>query len=165
MPKSPPFRTPKTTLALEVDRLLKQLPGGDPTLLGDREPSEPPRTRQSGSFSVGTARTAPPPAVPSVRAQHLISWLGALFSAGLGAAVAQWPYARECGWVLYLYLGVIGVLLVTAGWSSVAAWRVRSAGSHVLSLIVVFWGIVLAAEQILTRIGYSAQASLWACVG
>ena len=165
MPTSPPFRTPKTTLALEVDRLLKQLPGGDPTLQGDREPEEPPRPLPSGGFTLAAPRPSPQPPVPSLRAQHVTSWLGALFAAGLGAAVAQWPYARECGWVLYLYLGVIGVLLITAGWASVAAWRVRSAGAHVLALIVVFWGIVLAAEQILTRIGYSAQSAAWACVG
>jgi hypothetical protein len=81
----------------------------------------------------------------------------------VGAAVSQWPYARECGWMLYLYLGVIAAVLVAGGWGTVWAWRVRVAGAHVLSLMVVFWGIVLAAEVILPRVGYAAERAAWQC--
>jgi hypothetical protein len=39
----------------------------------------------------------------------------------------------------------------------------RGGAPHVLSLILVFWGIVLAAEQVLPRIGYAAERATWRC--
>jgi hypothetical protein len=39
----------------------------------------------------------------------------------------------------------------------------RSGVPHVLSLMLVFWGIVLTAEQLLPRIGYAAESATWRC--
>ncbi|NIM48480.1 MAG: hypothetical protein GTN62_02200 [Gemmatimonadales bacterium] len=35
--------------------------------------------------------------------------------------------------------------------------------AQIVSLIVVYWGIVLAAEQILPRIGYAKAEASWRC--
>jgi ABC-type uncharacterized transport system permease subunit len=93
------------------------------------------------------------------------AWLRTAAASGLGAAVLYWPYAHECGWLLHLYLGVIAAVLVSGAWASVTAWRARVAVAHVLALIVMFWGVVLAAEQLLPRIGYAAVGAAWRCAG
>ena len=64
--------------------------------------------------------------------------------------------------VLVLSCLVLAVLL-TGCWASWNAWRFRVASAHVTALIVVFWGIVLAAEQLLPRIGYAAVDAVWSC--
>jgi len=58
----------------------------------------------------------------------------------------------------------VAALLLTAGWTAVAAWRFREAAAHIGALIVGFWGVVLAAEQVLPRVGYAAEGRTWACV-
>jgi hypothetical protein len=84
---------------------------------------------------------------------------GALF----GAALTQWPYRHECSFGLFGYLAAVLVLLLTAGWAAVAAWQIRSAAAHACALVIGFWGVVLAAEQILPRVGYAADQQWWRC--
>jgi hypothetical protein len=84
-------------------------------------------------------------------------------AAVLGGALTQWPYPTACGWPLYGYLAAVGALLLAAGWTAVAAWRFRIGPAHALSLVVGFWGVVLAAEQILPRVGYAAETRYWRC--
>jgi hypothetical protein len=164
MANVPPSRTRKDTLSLEIDKLLKQLPGGDPMLRGDPEPAPAPHPRPTGSAMGGAGATRPLAPVPSIRAQRLGAWLRALLAVGFGAAVSQWPYARDCGSTLYIYMGVIAVVQITGAWAAIWSWRVRVAAAHLLALVVIFWGIVLAAEQILPRIGYAARSAAWSCV-
>ncbi len=94
--------------------------------------------------------------------------LGAWLKAGLGVVagvlMTQWPYAHTCGLGLYLYLGAVLAVTVAGGWASVASWKHRVAAAHVLSLGVVLWGLILAASQILPRIGYAAGAASWRCL-
>ncbi|HXV86786.1 MAG TPA: hypothetical protein VD793_08815 [Gemmatimonadales bacterium] len=160
MTKPTPPRSSQDLLAREVDKLLRKLPGADPTLRGEPEPARRPATGPPG---VGAPSVGPRPDEPSRRAQQVGVWLRGLMAAGLGVALTQWPYARSCGWALYAYLGVIAALLVAGGWAATWSWRVRVAAAHVLSLVVVFWGIVLAAEQLLPRVGYAAESAVWTC--
>jgi hypothetical protein len=55
------------------------------------------------------------------------------------------------------------VLLLVAAWAAIAAWKLRVPAAHVLGLAVGFWGIVLAAEQVLPRVGYAAEVATWRC--
>ena len=191
MSKSPTHRAPKNTLALEVDRLLRQLPGPDRTLRDDPEPEDPRDAgREWGTVSDtfrapvmnGTTHGAahaprhigmqavPGPArrpagEPSVRAQQVATWMRALLAAGLGIAVSNWPYASACGWRLYLLMAVLGVVFIAGGWASLWSWRTRSPIAHIVSLFVIYWGVVLAAEQVLPRIGYAAVEATWRCIG
>lgn len=90
-------------------------------------------------------------------------WGRLVGAAILGLALTQWPYRAECGWSLYGYLAAVAALLVAAGWTAMVAWRFRVAAAHALALVAGFWGIVLAAEQILPRVGYAAEARVWGC--
>jgi hypothetical protein len=160
--KKPGERDP---LAREVDRLLRQLPGADPTLQSD--PDQPP-PRAAGLPTAGArpVLSRPPGPLASPRADAGQVWgvWGRLAGAAvLGGALTQWPYRTECGWPVYWYLGAVAALLLAAGWAAVAAWRFRIAPAHALALVVGFWGIVLAAEQILPRVGYAAEARAWRC--
>ncbi len=164
-------------LGLEIERLIRQLPGADPMLRGNPTPAPPtavpaaaaspaPPPRRSSSGTTMNAATAAAKAADATRRIELAgAWLRTAAAAGLGTAVLYWPYAHECGWLLHAYLGVVAAVLVAGGWASVIAWRVRVAAAHVLALVVFFWGVVLAAEQILPRIGYAALPAIWSCGG
>lgn len=193
MAKDPSLRK-QNDLAREVDRLLRQLPFADPMLRGDtataprsapvragsastitrRAPAATAAPLPSSGASTSARRVAPESsafvtrrasAEPSALAQTISAWLRALLAAALGAAVSIWPYASDCGWMLYLALFVIATVMIAGAWASIWAWRLQAAAAHVLSLAVIFWGVVLAAEQVLPRIGYAAVSAAWACVG
>lgn len=157
------------SLGLEIDRLIKALPHADPKLRGDAPPELSP-AQAARAVVVGAVNPPRPTAVPGTmftprQLELLGAWLRTVAATGLGAAVLYWPYAHDCGWLLHSYLGVIGAVLVSGCWASWSAWRARVAAAHVLALIVVFWGIVLAAEQLLPRIGYAAVDAAWRCTG
>lgn len=155
------------SLGLEIDRLIKTLPHADPELRGDAVPERSPtRASRAVAASVGNSPSASAPVIPSFTPRQLElagAWLRTVAATGLGVAVLAWPYAHDCGWLLHSYLGVIGAVLVAGCWASWSAWRARVAVAHVLALMVVFWGIVLAAEQLLPRIGYAAVEAVWRC--
>lgn len=159
MAKKPDQRDP---MAREVDRLLRQLPGADPTLKGDPDPgpAEGTRMQMSGPRPAAgrtlRARRTEPPEPWGV-------WARLAGAAVLGMALTQWPYRSECGWPLYGYVAAVGVVLLASGWTAVAAWQLRMGAAHALALIAGFWGVVLAAEQILPRVGYAAETRYWRC--
>ena len=85
----------------------------------------------------------------------------------LGVAIVYWPYAARCGLGLAGYLGAVGTLITAGIWSSIWTWRHRAAKGHVLALLLVLWGLVLAAADVLPRVGW-AKASIehparWTC--
>ena len=47
-----------------------------------------------------------------------------------------------------------------AAWIAFVSWRLRRGVAHVLGLILFFWGTVLAAEQLLPRIGYAVVEAI-----
>ncbi len=182
-------------LGLEIDRLLKKLPDGGRLPTGGVEvivegPSAPrPAPRRSAAVaaaaaSVAAAAAAPANATsssyerdaaaarrrtpakgpPTWKVQLSVWWRVAL-AACLGIAVTQWPYLHDCGQWLYAFVAVVGTVQLAGAWASIWAWRLRIAAAHIIALGIVFWGIVLAAEVILPRIGYAASAAGWACGG
>ena len=74
----------------------------------------------------------------------------------LGAALVIWPYSRDCGSGWFGFVGVEGVIVAGGLWVAITTWRARLAKLHVLSLIIVFAGLVLVAGEVLPRIGYAA---------
>lgn len=85
----------------------------------------------------------------------------------LGVAVVFWPYSSRCGVGLAGYLAVVTVLTGAGGWSAVWTWRHRAARGHVLSLLIVLWGLILASVEVLPRAGYAvpsaAHPATWTC--
>jgi hypothetical protein len=90
-----------------------------------------------------------------------------LLAIALGIAMLFWPYAIHCGIGLFFYLFATGVVVTSGVWTAIWTWRHRSASGHVLSLLLILWGIILGATQILPRTGYAkpdaAHPAQWMC--
>jgi hypothetical protein len=119
-------------------------------------------------------KNAPPAAQAQVAAarESTRTWPALLrlaLAAALGVGILFWPYPKQCGVGLGGYLAAVGVVLLGGLWSSVWTWRHRTARAHVLSLLLVLWGIVLGAIEILPHAGYAkpdaARPAGWSCGG
>ena len=165
MAKPPaPADDPLDGMSAEVNRLLKQLPGADPSLRGSgASPSPPPSTITPRPGLVTAPAGAAIVREPTAR-EKLGVWLKVGLAALTGAAMTLWPYGHACGAGLFLYLGAVVVITVAAGWGSLSSWKLRMGAAHIASLITIFWGIVLAAQQVLPRVGYAAAAASWRCL-
>ena len=119
------------------------------------------------------AKTAKAPAAKAAAAdaQRTTSTLGVFarlsLAVALGVAIAFWPYAARCGLGLAAYLGAVATLIAAGVWSSIWTWRHRAAKGHALALLLVLWGLVLGAIDILPRTGYAvptaSHPTTWTC--
>jgi hypothetical protein len=61
----------------------------------------------------------------------------------------------------------VGVVVAAGGWTSVWTWRHRAGRAHHLAQLLIVWGAVLAAIEVLPRVGYAtptaAHPAIWAC--
>ena len=135
-------------------------------------PSPVPKTprRDSPVLSLASRRnSASQSLTPSERADRAEMWARVWLWARvslcvvLGAAMTQWPYSTGCGWALGGYLGAVLAVTLAGGWTALVSWKARSGPAHVIALIIIFWGFVLAAEQSLPRMGYAAEQASWSC--
>lgn len=85
----------------------------------------------------------------------------------LGVAIMFWPYGAKCGFGLAAYLASVTTLVVAGAWASIWTWRHRAAKAHTVSLLLVTWGLVLAAADVLPRVGYAKPTAThpanWVC--
>jgi hypothetical protein len=90
-----------------------------------------------------------------------------VLAASLGIGMMFWPYDAKCGSGMVLYLGAVAAVVVSGAWSAIWSWRHRAARLHVLSLLLILWGLVLGSIDILPRIGYAkadlAHPASWVC--
>jgi hypothetical protein len=139
----------------EVDRLLKKLPAADPTL-GRASGGEPTVRRPAAAPGSGGG-------APSAR-DRIGTWvkvaLGVLV--GIGIAPGVWPYSHGCGLRLIFYLGGVTTVIAAGLWASLSSWKRRLGFAHVVSQILIVWGILLMTREILPRVGEKA-ATLWLC--
>jgi hypothetical protein len=132
--------------------------------------------KQLESMSDEALLPAKPNAGPVAKAEHVdvqrsTTTLGVmtrlLLATALGVGMAFWPYEARCGAGLFGYLGAVGVLLAAGTWSAVWTWRHRSGRGHTLSLLLILWGAILGAQEVLPRIGYAipteAHPASWTC--
>ena len=82
-------------------------------------------------------------------------FLRLVLSVALGVGMLFWPYSARCGIGLFAYLGATLMVIMAGVWTSIWTWRHRSGQAHVLSLLLIVWGIVLAAVEVLPRVGYA----------
>ena len=121
-------------------------------------------------FPAKAART-PEAKAAAVESQRTTSTIGVFarlsLAVVLGVAIAFWPYSARCGFGLAAYLGAVAVLIGAGVWSSVWTWRHRAARGHTLALLLVLWGLVLGAIDVLPRVGYAvptaSHPAAWAC--
>ena len=118
-----------------------------------------------------TAATTSPERQEIVEKQSRTSTLGVmvrlLLSVALGIGMIFWPYEARCGLGLMAYLLAVAVLIGAGTWSAVWAWRHRAGKAHVLSLLIIVWGTILGAQEILPRVGYAIptldRPNVWEC--
>lgn len=121
-------------------------------------------------FPAKAAKTPEARAV-ATEAQRTTSTLGVFarlaLATALGVAIAFWPYAARCGVGLAAYLAAVATLIAAGGWSAIWTWRHRAAKGHTLSLLLLLWGLVLGAIEVLPRTGYAVPSANhpadWTC--
>ena len=114
---------------------------------------------------------APAQKAANVTAQSTTTTFGVFsrlsLAVALGVGIIFWPYSARCGAGLAAYLAAVIALLVSGVWSSIWTFRHRSAKAHTLSLLLVLWGLVLGATEVLPRVGYAiateAHPATWGC--
>jgi hypothetical protein len=151
MPKPSPGQKPDPMSGV-VDRLLAQLPGlqgGAPVSRSAPRQVAPPGT------SIHT--------VPYPMEDLLGPWARLVLGLALGTMMAWWPYPRTCGFPLAGYLTALFTVVLGGGWAAMSAWRYRASLAHVLSLILVFYGMMLVAAELLPRTGYAVDHATWQC--
>lgn len=124
----------------------------------------PPVARQQASPAAAAGLA--PVGAGSTRGATLGVGLRLALAAALGVAIVFWPYRAACGLDLLGYLGAVGAVIIAGGWTAAWTWRHRSPRAHVASLLVVGWGLALAAAEILPRAGYAKPdpaRSVWVC--
>jgi hypothetical protein len=84
-------------------------------------------------------------------------------SVALGVGVLFWPYANRCGLGLAGYLFVVLAVAISGVWSAVWTWRHQAGRAHVLSILLIVWGLILGAQEILPRVGYAQKTLPWSC--
>ena len=146
-------------LMAKVDKEIASIPESAPA----PAPAKPaPRPSASG----GAVR-APAPARPAdpVVAGGAVwpAYLRLVLATALGIGVYFWPYENRCGVGLYGYLFVVLVVAVSGVWSAVWTWRHQTAKAHVVSILLIVWGLVLGGSEVLPRIGYAKRVLPWAC--
>lgn len=160
----------------EVDRLLAQLdrkqqsptPRRATPAVAEVRPEIAPATIVWASTPVPVA--SPPPASPAPIAsvespayERTALWGRVVLGASLGILMTNWPYAHDCGWALLGYSAAVVTVLITGAWIALAAWKQHSGPAHIFALILFYWGLVLAAEQVLPRVGYGWLNATWTC--
>ena len=119
------------------------------------------------------ARTQPTPAAREQAkvVQRETSTLGVMARLSLAVILAIamlfWPYDTRCGAGLFGYLGATALVASAGVWTAGWTWRHRSARGHVVSLLLMLWGVALAAAEVLPRVGYAAptaeRPATWMC--
>jgi hypothetical protein len=96
------------------------------------------------------------------------AWARLALVAALAGAIQLWPYARECGAGLIVYVGAEAVIAAGGLWVAFYAWRGRLAKTHMLALTMALWGSALIALEVLPRVGYAkvdpTHPPQWSCV-
>ncbi len=128
-------------------------------------PPTAPTPSASAPVSVPSGGAGFPVASPATTNVGVYARL--LLAVAIGVGIIFWPYANRCGLGLAGYLGAVGIVVISGAWSAVWTFRHRAARAHVLSLLLVLWGLVLAGLDVLPRIGYAIPTAehpaTWSC--
>lgn len=136
----------------EIDKAISKMP----------TPPGPPAGVARSTANAGAAAAAP--AAPAVRRRdRAATWLWLVLGLTLAVALPLWPYAASCGAGLFGYLGVIAVLVLSAVLALRASWRARQGKANAVAVLLLIWGLTLAAMAVLPRIGYARASATWMC--
>ncbi len=126
------------------------------------------QARPSGSAPRPISRKRPLVPAASVAQPSGNARVGTWGRISLGVLIAvgmlQWPYDHSCGFKLGFYLTAVARVFVSAGWASAGSWKNRMPIAHSVSQILLLWGFILGAGQVLPRVGYTKDLATWRCV-
>lgn len=95
------------------------------------------------------------------------AWARLILVAALAVALVFWPYARDCGAGLFVYVGAEALIVAGALWVVAWTWRWRIAKTHGLALMLVLYALALIGAQVAPRVGYAkvdaAHPQQWSC--
>jgi hypothetical protein len=139
-------------LMAKVDKEIAAIPesGPPPAKAGPRASAPAAKGATAAAPSFSTERTWP-------------AYARLALATALAVGVYFWPYENRCGVGLYGYLAAVIVVAIGGVWSAVWTWRHQTARAHVLSIVLIVWGLVLAGAQVLPRTGYAKQVLPWSC--
>ena len=80
-------------------------------------------------------------------------WVG--LGVALAVAMPFWPYPKTNAWWVVFYMFAVALVVVAGIWSARLTWETRLGRAHTIALVVVLWGLTLAAEETLPLIGYA----------
>ena len=137
----------------EVDRLLNQLPSHREEQVAAQPSQRPqPAAARSGGG-----------AAPEVSGGRIGTWARVGLGLLLGIGMPLWPYDHACGVKLFIYFGGVLVVVAAGVWSSLSSWKRRMGTAHVLSQLLVIWGLVLTAGVVLPRTSFAKVPATWFC--
>ena len=134
----------------EMARIDKQLESASDAQLFPEKPGA--TTPEKAQVATERASTRSWPAI-----------LRLVLSVALGIGILFWPYGNRCGVGLAGYLITVIAVVGSGVWSAVWTWRHRTGRAHILSLLLIAWGLVLGTTEILPRVGYAKQVLPWSC--
>lgn len=151
----------------EMAKIDKQLASvSDDQLLADRKAL----TAGGGASPAGKggAPVASTRSDAPVRGQW-VSWVKVSVAVAAAAGLMFWPWPARCGIPLVGFTAATGGVTLLGLWSAFGTWRHRLGLAHMASLLVMLWGAVLGAREVLPRIGYAVptleRAGQWTCDG
>ncbi|HWA57606.1 MAG TPA: hypothetical protein VG692_10150 [Gemmatimonadales bacterium] len=139
----------------DIDKVIARLPSQGAGPAGNTPAALPPGGRPAPAASAAPSGGG--------KLATFTTWLRVGLGIALAVGITQWPYPSACGLNLMVYLGAILVVIVAGLWSSVSSWRRRLGLAHTLSLLVLLWGLVLAAREVLPRVDYAKHVRTWSC--
>jgi hypothetical protein len=101
--------------------------------------------------------------VPVAKRSVALTWFWTSLALALAIALPLWPYERSCGLRLGFFLGATAITLLAGFLGGLASWAHRRGFAHLLSLLVLVWALVVAASEVLPRIGYAKETRTWLC--
>lgn len=157
----------------KIDKQLSSIPD-DQLVAEQRKAAAVPA---SGAGRVGaptapTARAALPgaktaPVLGKSDAGAWASWLKVTLAVAAAVGMMYWPWPGQCGLPLLGFTAATGAVTLLGIWSALGTWRHRLGLAHAASLLVVIWGLVLGAREILPRVGYAMptleRGAGWRC--
>ena len=100
---------------------------------------------------------------PAQRRFVALTWFWTGLAIILAVALPLWPNDKSCGLRLVFYLGAALIALLMGVLGALASWSHRRGLAFLLSLVATLWAGVMAAREIMPRVGYAKQELQWTC--
>ena len=153
----------------ELAKIDKQLASvSDEQLLAQNNTTQrAPLTAPSGGKSAPAPKASAALAAPARSPRSWVAWVQLTVAIAAGVGLWFWPWATRCGLNALSFTAATGAVTALGLWSAVGSWRHRQGIAHILSFVVMIWGLVLGAREVLPRMGYAiptlARPAGWSC--